>query len=100
MYSNNIVNFQESSTIINACTKKSGNLLNAQRTIKDEWNILCSFSIKKNQVQFYAYENCATVPQLSNVLRNTKNSSLDTNNLVIYNKTKIAGICDIIALGY
>ena len=25
MYSNNIVNFQESSTIVNACTKKSGN---------------------------------------------------------------------------
>ena len=29
MYSNNIVNFQESTTILNACTKKSGNLLNA-----------------------------------------------------------------------
>ena len=28
MYSNNIVNFQESTTIVNACTKKSGNLLN------------------------------------------------------------------------
>ena len=25
MYSNNIVNFQESTTILNACTKKSGN---------------------------------------------------------------------------
>ena len=32
MYSNNIVNFQESTTILNACTKKSGNLLNAPRT--------------------------------------------------------------------
>ena len=31
MYSNNIVNFQESMTILNACTKKSGNLLNALR---------------------------------------------------------------------
>ena len=31
MYSNNIVNFQESITISNACTKKSGNLLNAPR---------------------------------------------------------------------
>ena len=30
MYSNNILNFQES-TILNACTKKSGNLLNASR---------------------------------------------------------------------
>ena len=29
MYSNNILNFQESTTILNACTKKSGNLLNA-----------------------------------------------------------------------
>ena len=31
MYSNNIVNFQESTTILNVCTKKSGNLLNAPR---------------------------------------------------------------------
>ena len=29
MYSNNVVNFQESMTILNACTKKPGNLLNA-----------------------------------------------------------------------
>ena len=32
MYSNNILNFQESTTILNACTKKSGNLLKALRT--------------------------------------------------------------------
>ena len=31
MYSNNILNFQESTTILNACTKKSVNLLNASR---------------------------------------------------------------------
>ena len=34
MYSNNILNFQESTTILNACTKKSGNswkLLNVSR---------------------------------------------------------------------
>ena len=31
VYSNNIVNFQESTTILNACTKKSGNLMNAPR---------------------------------------------------------------------
>ena len=31
MYSNNIVDFQESTTILNACTKKSGNLLKAPR---------------------------------------------------------------------
>ena len=29
MYSNDILNFQESTTILSACTKKSGNLLNA-----------------------------------------------------------------------
>ena len=32
MYSNNIVNFEESTTILNACTKKSGNLLNTPRS--------------------------------------------------------------------
>ena len=33
MYSNNILNFQESTTILNACTKKkSGHLLKAPRT--------------------------------------------------------------------
>ena len=31
MYSNNTVNFQESTTILNAYTKKAGNLLNAPR---------------------------------------------------------------------
>ena len=31
IYSNNILNFQESTTILNACTKKSGNLLKAPR---------------------------------------------------------------------
>ena len=33
IYSNNIVNFQESTTILNACTKKSGNLLNTLRIL-------------------------------------------------------------------
>ena len=31
MYINNIVNFQEFTTILNACTKKTGNLLNSPR---------------------------------------------------------------------
>ena len=35
MYSNNILNFQESMTILNACTKKSGNLLNVPRITKE-----------------------------------------------------------------
>ena len=33
VYSNNILNFQESTTILNACTKKSGNLLKAPRNL-------------------------------------------------------------------
>ena len=36
MYSNNIVNFQVSMTILNACTKKSGNLLKAPCIMVDE----------------------------------------------------------------
>ena len=35
MYSNNIVNFQESTTILNASTKKSGNLLKAPRIYEE-----------------------------------------------------------------
>ena len=35
MYSNNILNFPESTTILNACTKKSGNLLKAPRMFKE-----------------------------------------------------------------
>ena len=35
MDSNNVLNFQVSMTILNACTKeKSGNILNAPRTLK------------------------------------------------------------------
>ena len=34
MYSNNILNFQESTTILNACKKKARNLLNASRIYK------------------------------------------------------------------
>ena len=37
MYSNNILNFEESTTILNACTKKSGNLLNALRIYTYHW---------------------------------------------------------------
>ena len=45
MYSNNILNFQESTTISNACTKKSGNLLNWPRIqgyeiIVDKGNVI------------------------------------------------------------
>ena len=37
MYSNNIPNFQESTTIVNASIKKSGNLLNAPRMNTTFW---------------------------------------------------------------
>ena len=40
MYSNNIVNFQESMTILNTHTKKSGNLSYAPRILKLEL-VLC-----------------------------------------------------------
>ena len=41
MYSNNKLNFQESTPILNACTKKSGNLLNAlHKLIWNMWYII------------------------------------------------------------
>ena len=49
MYSNNIVNFQESATISNACTKKSGNLLKAPSDvnirIRNSWTAIDRLSI-------------------------------------------------------
>ena len=38
MYSNNILNFQESTTMLNACIKKSGHFLKAPRTYIWDWN--------------------------------------------------------------
>ena len=45
MYSNNIVNFQESTTILNASTKKSGNLLKAPRICKTRSNYILIITI-------------------------------------------------------
>ena len=50
MYSNNIVNFQESTTILNACTKKSGNLLKAPRIFAIKIKIMLIFLIRKKLV--------------------------------------------------
>ena len=47
MYSNNILNFQESTTILNACTKKDGNLLNLPRI-----SILAQLTYKTNSVGY------------------------------------------------
>ena len=51
MYNNNILNFQESTTIVNACTKKSGNLLNAPR-IYNVFLCVCVYAFVMNY-----YEN-------------------------------------------
>ena len=48
MYSNSILNVQESMTILNACTKKSGNLLKAPRIFPIMWqtrNMWCQLSL-------------------------------------------------------
>ena len=46
MYSNNIVNFQESTTILNASTKMSGNLFKAPRICS---NVLLGYWMRNNQ---------------------------------------------------
>ena len=47
MYSNNVLNFQESTTILTACTKKSGNLLKAPRMCANKWLMLnCDWNLK------------------------------------------------------
>ena len=48
MYSNKILNFQESTTTLNACTKKSGNLLKAPRT----WMVLAVVHLVLAEVLF------------------------------------------------
>ena len=56
MYSNNIVNFQESTTILNACTKTSVNLLKALRNLAKSIKpqIFCSFELI-SMCFFYIY---------------------------------------------
>ena len=68
MYINNIVNFQESMAILNACTKKSGNLLNAPCTftkgICPKVNViawlgfeLTFYNVKVQHVNHYCLQN-------------------------------------------
>ena len=53
MYSNNIVNFQESTTILNDCTKKSGNLLNEPRMLNRINNLSFHWAaIVENEVDY------------------------------------------------
>ena len=57
MYSNEIVNFQESTTILNVCTEKSGNSLKAPRTYVctciNESVIFCYFNFFVFYVLFF-----------------------------------------------
>ena len=52
MYSNNILKFQECTTILNACTKKSGNLLKAPCT-----NLLFSLILIKYSYRYIKYSH-------------------------------------------
>ena len=55
MYSNNIVNFQESTTILNARTKKSGNLLKAPRIYIYIYIYIYTYICEK---KFFSYFSC------------------------------------------
>ena len=62
MYNNNIVNFRETTTILNACTKKSRNLLNSPRMLWFFKNFVFDlgkkyFSLKKSFQEIYYFEN-------------------------------------------
>ena len=51
MYSNNTLNCQESTTILNTCTKKSGNSLNAPRNFSPgKFDVYKALLLKKNQI--------------------------------------------------
>ena len=47
MYNNNVLNFQGSTTILDACTKKSGNLLKAPRIFTCFWNFFTRLYYRK-----------------------------------------------------
>ena len=46
VYSNNILNFQERKTILNAYTEKSGKLLNTPRNLLAHWYYYCFYTVK------------------------------------------------------
>ena len=66
MYSNKILNFQESTTIVNACTKKSGNLLNAPSNLKAaQMNMQCSLI---QEFMLYKFEmGCSVTEATKNI---------------------------------
>ena len=77
MYINNIVDFQESTTILNACTKKSGNLLYASR--------------KKNVL----HGNSSNFISQTNMLKSDSLFELDNFSLVSNYDKWISSICDL-----
>ena len=72
MYSNNIVNFQESTTILNTCSKKSGNLLKALRILGID---LSDFSVRFDTRLFYSGSSART---------NRHSCVVDTKNTLSY----------------
>ena len=70
IYSNNILNFQESTTILNACIKMSGNLLNAPRNFNKEIDWIgrknTKDRIKKshNEDEHHDFKSCIFVLRL------------------------------------
>ena len=55
MYSNNIVNFQESTTILNACTKRFWKLIECTTYISHCWSIIYTFLILIINIHLYIY---------------------------------------------
>ena len=62
MYSNNTVNFQESTTILNVCTKKSGR----EDTLKEWYAIKFYFKLGKNATETYGMLQTAFRPSCMN----------------------------------
>ena len=63
MYSNNILNFQKSTTIFNACTKKSGKLLNAPRNLSVHMHLFQSVCLRESLCA-YIYNVCVYVCEI------------------------------------
>ena len=63
MYNNNIVNLQESAIILNACTKKSGNLLNTPRSFKLLWYLIVyNCMVSSISIKYESFLNTAIWP--------------------------------------
>ena len=56
MYSNNILNFQESPTILDVCTKKFGNLLNSPRISSNQFKNKVTYKLyTEKHINIYLY---------------------------------------------